>query len=66
MSDDVEQQLRIRLMEAGIELKQAQTNKSKQDWRLDPTRVIIQSAIASAAVVGAVAGVLGFFIGRGH
>jgi len=66
MSDDVEQHLKIRLMQADLELKEAQTLKSKQDWRLDPQRVIIQAVLATAAIVGALAGLLGFFLGRGH
>ncbi len=52
-------------MEADGKLKEAQTRKSEQDWRLDPQRMLIQVALASAAIMGAIAGVLGFFIGRG-
>ncbi len=59
-------ELKIEQMRVDIELKRAQTMKSRQDWRLDPQRVIIQAALATAAIVGAVAGLLGYFIGRGH
>jgi hypothetical protein len=51
-------------MKAGIDLKEAQTRKSQQDWRLDPQRVIIQAVLATAAIVGAAGGVLGYFIGH--
>ena len=54
-------------MQADTDLNRVQARKSEQDWRLDPQRVIIQAALATAAIVGAVAGVLGFFLGRaGH
>ena len=49
-------------MAADIELKQAQTAKSKQDWRLDPQRVIIQAFLAGAAMFGAVGTLLGYFL----
>ncbi len=65
-SGGLEYELKIEQMRADIELKRAQTMKSRQDWRLDPTRVIIQAALATAAIVGTVAGLLGYFIGRGH
>ena len=63
--DDLEFDLKIEQMRTDIELKRAQTMKSRQDWRLDPTRVIISAFLAGAAIMGA-AGLLGYFIGRGH
>ena len=62
----LEFELKIEQMRADIELKRAQTMKSRQDWRLDPTRVIISAFLAGAAIMGAAAGLLGYFIGRGH
>ena len=40
-------------MQADTELKQVQVDKVRQDWRLDPTRVIISAFIAGAAIMGA-------------
>ena len=37
-------------MMADTNLKQAQTRKSEQDWRLDPQRVIIQAVLASGTL----------------
>ena len=63
----LEHQLRTQQMQADTDLKRAQTRKSQQDWRLDPQRVVISAFLAGAAILGAAAGVLGFFIGRaGH
>ena len=64
--ETLEYELKVAQMQADIDLKQAQSRKVKQDWRLDPTRVIIQAVIGTAAIMGAVGTVLGFFIGRGH
>ena len=61
--EDHEHKQRMALMAADIELKQAQTAKSKQDWRLDPQRVIIQAALAGAAVFGAFGTVIGTLLG---
>lgn len=44
------------------ELKQAQTAKSKQDWRVDPQRVIIQAVLAAAAIAGAAGTLFGYFL----
>jgi len=63
---DDEGHLRIRLMQADIDLKESQTIKVRQDWRLDPTRVIIQAVLATAAIVGAAGTTLGFLLGRSH
>ena len=52
-------------MAADIDLKQAQTRKSEQDWRLDPQRVVIQAFLAGAALLGAVGTVIGYLIGKG-
>ncbi len=60
----LEFELRVAQMKADIDLKQAHALKSKQDWRLDPQRVLIGWAIAVAAVVGTVSGALGYLIGR--
>ena len=49
-------------MAADVDLKKAQTAKSKQDWRLDPQRVIIPAFLAEAAVFGALGTLLGYFI----
>ena len=64
--DDLEFELKIEQMRTDIDLKRAQIMKSRQDWRLDPTRVIISAFLAGAAIMGAAAGLLGYFIGRGH
>ena len=58
--------LRIAQMQADTNLKTLQAQKVQQDWRLDPTRVIISAALASAAIMGAAGTVLGYFLGRGH
>ena len=60
--EDQEHELRKALMTADTELKQAQTAKSKQDWRLDPQRVVIQAFLAGAAVFGAIGTLLGYFL----
>ena len=49
-------------MAADTELKQAQADKSRQDWRLDPQRVVIQAVLAAAAVFGALGTALGYFL----
>ncbi len=68
--EQLELEWKLAQMEADVELKKAQTLKVKQDWRLDPQRVLIQAVIATAGVFTAIAGVvfgtLGYFIGRGH
>ncbi len=67
-----EDELRIELawkvaaMEADIELKKAQTLKVKQDWRLDPQRVVISAFLAGAALMGAAGTILGYILGRSH
>jgi hypothetical protein len=53
-------------MEADIELKKAQTLKVKQDWRLDPRRVVISAFLAGAALMGAAGTILGYILGRSH
>ncbi len=53
-------------MQADTDLKTFQARKVQQDWRLDPTRVIIQAVIATAAITGAAGTILGFFLGRSH
>ncbi len=62
----LEFELRMEQMKADIDLKQAQALKSKQDWRLDPQKVIIQWALAVAAVFGALGTAFGYLLGRGH
>ena len=62
----LEFELRVEQMRADIDLKQAQALKSKQDWRLDPQRVLIQWAVAVAAVFGAAGTAFGYLLGRGH
>jgi hypothetical protein len=64
--ETLEHELKVAQMQADVDLKRAQVEKVRQDWRLDPTRVIISAFLAGAAIMGAAAGVLGFFIGRGH
>lgn len=66
IQERLEHEVKVRQMETDIDLKLAQQDKIRQDWRLDPQRVIIQAVLATAAIIGAVAGVLGYFIGRGH
>ncbi len=53
-------------MAPDTELKAAQTKKADHDWRLDPQRVIIQAVLATAAIVGACASIIGYFVGRSH
>ncbi len=57
---------RMAQMQADTDLKTLQARKVQQDWRLDPTRVIISAFLAGAAIMGAAGTVLGFFLGRGH
>ncbi len=49
---------------ADSELKREQAAKSRQDWQLDPTRVVISAFLAGAAILGAAGTVAGCFIGR--
>ena len=58
--------LRMAQMQADTDLKTLQATKVEQDWRLDPQRVMISGALASAAIMGAARTMLGFFLGRGH
>ena len=65
--EQLEHELRIDLMRADIDLKQSQSMKSKQDWRLDPQRVVISAFLAGAAIMGAAGTILGYFLrGSGH
>lgn len=49
-------------MAADIELKQAQTAKSRQDWRLDPQHVTISTFLAGAAIAGAAGTLFGYLL----
>jgi hypothetical protein len=62
----LEHELIVGQMRTDIELEMAQRDRVRQDWRLDPTRVIISAVLATAAIMGAAGGLLGFLIGRGH
>ena len=48
-------------MRADIGLKQPQSLKSKQDWRLDPQHVVISAFLAGAAIMGAAGTIQGYF-----
>ena len=58
--------LRMAQMEADTHSKVFQVRRVQQDWRLDPTRVIVSAFLAGAAIMGAGGTALGFFLGRGH
>ena len=64
--ESLEHRLKVALMQADTDLKTEQAKKVQQDWRLDPQRVIIQAALATAAIMGAAGTVFGYLIGRGH
>ncbi len=50
---------------ADSELKREQAAKSRQDWRLDPQRVVISAFLAGAALFGALGTVVGCFLRGG-
>ena len=64
--ETLEHERRVAQMQADTELKRAQVDKVRQDWRLDPTRVVISAFIAGAATMGAVGTIAGFLLGRAH
>ena len=51
---------------ADSERKREPAAKSRRDWRLDATRVVISAFLAGAGIRGAAGTVAGYFIGRSH
>ncbi len=64
--EELELEWKLAQMEADVALKKAGTRKAEQDWRLDPTRVVISAAVAVGVIMGAVGTMLGWLLRGSH